>query len=148
MTAVALHQIPHIDELLRHGLCCIPTLALVPAIIAILVHYKNAKPIRKVDPSRNGGVVGHAPCVAADGAEHLRAEKVDSVGDGVADAAPVRVVTESTHNHIRAQHDHRSLKAYLAPTGLVSEPRGGLTCRGVEEPWKLYVLYEPECVGG
>ena len=43
---------------------------------------------------------------------------------------------------------HRSLKAYLAPTGLVSEPRGDLTCRGVEEPWKLYVLYEPECVGG
>ena len=41
-----------------------------------------------------------------------------------------------------------SLKAYLAPTGLVSEPRGDLTCRGVEEPWKLYVLYEPECVGG
>ena len=40
-----------------------------------------------------------------------------------------------------------SLKAYLAPTRLVSEPRGDLTCRGVEEPWKLYVLYEPECVG-
>ena len=28
-------------------------------------------------------------------------------------------------------HDE-SLKAYLAPTGLVSEPRGDLTCRGVE----------------
>ena len=29
-------------------------------------------------------------------------------------------------------HDHdESLKAYLAPTGLVSEPRGDLTCRGV-----------------
>ena len=26
--------------------------------------------------------------------------------------------------------DHESLKAYLAPTGLVSEPRGDLTCRG------------------
>jgi hypothetical protein len=25
---------------------------------------------------------------------------------------------------------HESLKAYLAPTGLVSEPRGDLTCRG------------------
>eukprot|EP01048_Picozoa_sp_COSAG05_P003630 COSAG05_NODE_173_length_14969_cov_29.555884_3_plen_109_part_00 len=25
-----------------------------------------------------------------------------------------------------------TLKAYLAPTGLVSEPRGDLTCRGVE----------------
>ena len=43
--------------------------------------------------------------------------------------------------------DDESLKAYLAPTGLVSEPRGDLTCRGVDEPWKLYVLYEPECVG-
>jgi hypothetical protein len=26
--------------------------------------------------------------------------------------------------------DDESLKAYLAPTGLVSEPRGDLTCRG------------------
>ena len=26
--------------------------------------------------------------------------------------------------------NHESLKAYLAPTGLVSEPRGDLTCRG------------------
>ena len=28
---------------------------------------------------------------------------------------------------------HESLKAYLAPAGLVSEPRGDLTCRGVED---------------
>ena len=50
----------------------------------------------------------------------------------------------------RVNCNDESLKAYLAPTGLVSEPRGDLTCtgRGVEEPWKLYVLYEPECVGG
>ena len=34
----------------------------------------------------------------------------------------------------------------MAPAGLVSEPRGDLTCRGVEGPWKLYVLYEPEAV--
>ena len=54
-----------------------------------------------------------------------------------------RMVAQS----ILIYHDE-SLKAYLAPTGLVSEPRGDLTCRGVEEPWKLYVLYEPECVGG
>ena len=34
-------------------------------------------------------------------------------------------------------HDE-SLKAYLAPTGLVSEPRGDLTtCRGVEGPLGL-----------
>ena len=31
---------------------------------------------------------------------------------------------------IEFRSDHRSLKAYLAPTGLVSEPRGDLTCRG------------------
>ena len=38
--------------------------------------------------------------------------------------------------------DHRSLKAYLAPTGLVSEPRGDLTCRGVEEPYaQIYNIY-------
>ena len=48
----------------------------------------------------------------------------------------------------RVNCNDESLKAYLAPTWLVSEPRGDLTCRGVEEPWKLYVLYEPECVGG
>ena len=41
-----------------------------------------------------------------------------------------------------------SLKAYLAPTELVSEPRGDLTCRGVEGPWKWNILYEPECVVG
>jgi hypothetical protein len=29
--------------------------------------------------------------------------------------------------------DDESLKAYLAPAGLVSEPRGDLTCRGVED---------------
>ena len=29
----------------------------------------------------------------------------------------------------RRRYDE-SLKAYLAPTGLVSEPRGDLTCRG------------------
>ena len=35
--------------------------------------------------------------------------------------------SESTANY---QIDDESLKAYLAPTGLVSEPRGDLTCRG------------------
>ena len=30
--------------------------------------------------------------------------------------------------------DHESLKAYLAPTGLVSEPRGDLTCGRREGP--------------
>eukprot|EP01048_Picozoa_sp_COSAG05_P025560 COSAG05_NODE_6558_length_938_cov_1.629321_2_plen_44_part_01 len=29
-----------------------------------------------------------------------------------------------------ARIDHESLKVYLAPTGLVSEPRGDLTCKG------------------
>jgi hypothetical protein len=31
---------------------------------------------------------------------------------------------------MHAIFNHESLKAYLAPTGLVSEPRGDLTCRG------------------
>ena len=54
----------------------------------------------------------------------------------------------STVLHMEFIGNDESLSAYLAPAGLVSEPRGDLTCRGVEEPWKLYVLHEPECVGG
>jgi hypothetical protein len=35
---------------------------------------------------------------------------------------------------------HESLKAYLAPTGLVSEPRGDLTCRGdLQRSWATCV---------
>ena len=37
-----------------------------------------------------------------------------------------------------------SLKAYLAPTGLVSEPRGDLTCRG---DLRLEVLISVPSVG-
>ena len=40
--------------------------------------------------------------------------------------------------------DHESLKAYLAPTGLVSEPRGDLTCRGY---LRLEVLISVPSVG-
>ena len=46
----------------------------------------------------------------------------------------------------KSHPNDESLKAYLAPAGLVSEPRGDLTCRGVEGPWTLYVLYELEAV--
>ena len=52
----------------------------------------------------------------------------------------------------KSHPNDESLKAYLAPAGLVSETRGDLTRRGVEGPWKLYIyitaVYEPECVGG
>ena len=40
---------------------------------------------------------------------------------------------------VRANNNDESLKAYLAPAGLVSEPQGDPTCRGVEEPWKYYM---------
>ena len=44
----------------------------------------------------------------------------------------------------RAANHHESLKAYLAPTGLVSEPRGDLTCRG---DLRLEVLISVPSVG-
>ena len=40
--------------------------------------------------------------------------------------------------------NHESLKAYLAPTGLVSEPRGDLTCKG---DLRLEVLISVPSVG-
>ena len=46
---------------------------------------------------------------------------------------PPRLSSSSTGTpEIPYAINDESLKAYLAPTGLVSEPRGDLTCRGVE----------------
>ena len=47
-------------------------------------------------------------------------------------------------NDLVNQKNHESLKAYLAPTGLVSEPRGDLTCRG---DLRLEVLISVPSVG-
>ena len=42
-----------------------------------------------------------------------------------------RLKTQSASDNTTDMSKHdESLKAYLAPTGLVSEPRGDLTCRG------------------
>ena len=50
-------------------------------------------------------------------------------GETTATSKPGCLAEGSSHEH----HDE-SLKAYLAPTGLVSEPRGDLTCRGESPP--------------
>ena len=39
-------------------------------------------------------------------------------------------MAENLANLIFSAQYHESLKAYLEPTGLVSEPQGDLTCRG------------------
>ena len=53
-------------------------------------------------------------------------------------------LTRCTYSMALVWRYHESLKAYLAPTGLVSEPRGDLTCRG---DLRLEVLISVPSVG-
>ena len=48
--------------------------------------------------------------------------------NSISDNLP-NVLATNVRHWVDSEYDE-SLKAYLAPTGLVSEPRGDLTCRG------------------